>query len=57
MSEVIEVAKYVDVPGLGLRYISKIELARLLMNSIEHPTAPLGVPMAWNAAGTRQPTH
>jgi hypothetical protein len=47
-SEVIEVCKYADDPRVGLRYISKIEMARLLMKSMEHGAAPLGVPIAWN---------
>jgi hypothetical protein len=55
MSDVIEVCNYVDVPDVGLRYISKIELARLLMNSIEHPAPPLGVPLPWNPQGRGQP--
>jgi hypothetical protein len=33
-SEIIEVCKYANAPGVGLRYISKIEMARLLMKSI-----------------------
>jgi hypothetical protein len=51
MSEVIEVCKFVDVPGIGLRFLSIVELAQLLAKSMEYPATQLGVPIPWNAGG------
>lgn len=50
MFEVIEMSKMtkvVGVRGVGVKFLSKVEVAKLVVKSLEYPADMLGVPKAW----------